>query len=768
MNTLKKLFTLLIAFVIVFSANAQVLDEPFDTYIPAGWTEFDGVLAAPVVPSGTSSMWVGDDFGNMGTSEAAKINLYSTTHEDWLITPSMDLGVSGTYQLEFDLAITEYGNLNPSTMGSDDIFAVVISTDDGATWTSVNTLQLWNSTTPISNSGDHIIISLAAYTGVVKIGFYAGDGPIDDPEDNDLFVDNVVVRETPTGPIFAVNPESHNYGTYILYDPFISQDFVVSNTGIGTLTIASADNVVLSGTNADMYTLTTSETYPINLGTAETATFTVEYTPSEGGTHTASLDITDNITKAVHNIPLTGECIDITLTPPFTENFEPTYPGDYWTEFIGILAEPTVTSSTFSNWTDDGFGNDGTDGSAKINIYGTSKKEWFATPPINLGAKADYQLEFDLALTEYNNTNASTLGDDDIFAVVISTDDGATWSSANVLQQWGSTDVISATGDHITIPLTGYTGIVKIGFYGESTVTNADNDLFVDNVSVFEVLLSTETDITAFSFAEQTGAATIDATAHTVEIEVANGTALTALTPTIEVSAGATVNPLSGVEQDFSSDVTYTVTAEDATTTQDWVVTVTEQPMASVTFIVDNATNNNPAYTGFALKGSWDVNGNYDATWNGGAEHTDFYDDGTHGDVTASDNIWTVTIDLIPDGGTNNWEWGVNNQDEIWIDGNFQFSVIDTSPFTLNFEIPVGIEDLASNGISIYPNPSNGVFNVSVTETFNLEVIDITGKVVKTQVLDNNTNTVNIAKQGVYILKLSNNNTSVTHRIIVN
>ena len=58
---------------------------------------------------------------------------------------------------------------------------------------------------------------------------------------------------------------------------------------------------------------------------------------------------------------------------------------------------------------------------------------------------------------------------------------------------------------------------------------------------------------------------------------------------------------------------------------------------APITFIVDNTANN--SFTGFALNGSWDAGGNYDADWNGDAEHTDFYDDGTHGDVTPADNI---------------------------------------------------------------------------------------------------------------------------------
>jgi len=87
---------------------------------------------------------------------------------------------------------------------------------------------------------------------------------------------------------------------------------------------------------------------------------------------------------------------------------------------------------------------------------------------------------------------------------------------------------------------------------------------------------STLTDILTFTLADQTGAATINTTNHTVAIEIAYTADITSLTPTITLSYGATINPLSGVSQNFTSPVTYTVTALDGTTTQEWVVTVTK------------------------------------------------------------------------------------------------------------------------------------------------------------------------------------------------
>lgn len=100
-----------------------------------------------------------------------------------------------------------------------------------------------------------------------------------------------------------------------------------------------------------------------------------------------------------------------------------------------------------------------------------------------------------------------------------------------------------------------------------------------------EVVLRTDTDILTFSLPEQTGQATIDAVNHTVTIEVEVGTNATSLTPTITLSTGAGASPNSEVAQDFTNAVTYTVTAEDEITSQDWTVTVTvESPLSATNF----------------------------------------------------------------------------------------------------------------------------------------------------------------------------------------
>lgn len=86
---------------------------------------------------------------------------------------------------------------------------------------------------------------------------------------------------------------------------------------------------------------------------------------------------------------------------------------------------------------------------------------------------------------------------------------------------------------------------------------------------------SVETDILSFVLAEQDAPAVINATTHAITIDVAIGTVVTALIPAYALSPGATVSPLSGVADDFTSQVTATVTAEDGVTTQAWTIDVT-------------------------------------------------------------------------------------------------------------------------------------------------------------------------------------------------
>lgn len=97
-------------------------------------------------------------------------------------------------------------------------------------------------------------------------------------------------------------------------------------------------------------------------------------------------------------------------------------------------------------------------------------------------------------------------------------------------------------------------------------------------VKLFKAVASSEKKITRFWVQGlKPGFPVVDSSSNTVYAILYNGYSVTALAPDIEVSDHATVSPASGTVQDFSSPVTYTVTAQDGTTAQ-WTVTVIEAP----------------------------------------------------------------------------------------------------------------------------------------------------------------------------------------------
>ncbi|MFC5470549.1 S-layer homology domain-containing protein [Cohnella suwonensis] len=112
--------------------------------------------------------------------------------------------------------------------------------------------------------------------------------------------------------------------------------------------------------------------------------------------------------------------------------------------------------------------------------------------------------------------------------------------------------------------------------------------------------LSSAKDITAFSFPQQAGAATIDSNARTVDIQVINGTNLNGLVASFSLSTGATAKVGAVVQtngttsNDFSIAVTYTVTAQD-NTTQNWKVVVSIETIPALTATAKQGTT--PGYS---------------------------------------------------------------------------------------------------------------------------------------------------------------------------
>ena len=188
---------------------------------------------------------------------------------------------------------------------------------------------------------------------------------------------------------------------------------------------------------------------------------------------------------------------------PFVAYFEASVNDDpCWSGATGITADSVfnggVLTLTTPQWSYVSSVRNGLEaGHYFKNIYGTSCKAWMITPEIDLSTATAPQLTFDVALTKYSSDASAALPDtnvdDDKFMVLISTDGGATWPAANAIkwQKVGGDStylsLASLTYQNKVIDLTQYVGqTIRVAFYGESTVSNGDNNLHIDNVIVGE------------------------------------------------------------------------------------------------------------------------------------------------------------------------------------------------------------------------------------------------------------------------------------------
>ena len=96
---------------------------------------------------------------------------------------------------------------------------------------------------------------------------------------------------------------------------------------------------------------------------------------------------------------------------------------------------------------------------------------------------------------------------------------------------------------------------------------------------------SSETVITFFDSNLENGLGIIKASENIISLAVTEGTDVSAIVPTINLSPGATISPAPGTPVDLNN-VVYTVTAEDGITTQDWTFEFTG-PRFITTWIVE-------------------------------------------------------------------------------------------------------------------------------------------------------------------------------------
>ncbi len=442
--------------------------QDFSSYIPACWDVIRGGFdEGPVGQQGVAS-WNQQNFGNQTDgSPSARINLYNNNKKDWLISPQLDMSTGG-YEVNFDIALTKFYDTLPMEMGSDDEIKFVY-TEDGLNW---QTLYSWTVGNEPSNLGDNILINIENITAThVRFAFWASEGEIDDPRDYDVFVDNFVVRLRPTCP----------------------QPSLLNATDI---TSSSANLTWQNGGNETMW--------DIELGIAD---FVPTGTPTYDNVTSNPFGISDLLPTISYDFYVRADCggnntdvsewvgpfqFSTAYSVPFEEKFDTYLPND-WKEGKAILENNTYINPLEASWEQDPYLNSNpSNQSACITVFGTYRQDWLISPKIDLGTNNNSELKFNLAITKTGESGPPDVyGEDNKFAVIISTDAGETWSSANALQMWDNTSNpafsdIPYEGQEMTFDLSAYSGTVMFGFYAESTIFNGGEfcDIFVDELRV--------------------------------------------------------------------------------------------------------------------------------------------------------------------------------------------------------------------------------------------------------------------------------------------
>ncbi|GAB5416775.1 MAG: hypothetical protein Crog4KO_22640 [Crocinitomicaceae bacterium] len=432
----------------------------FATFLPSCWDEAtNGDLVTGPTGLGAGS------WGQSGT--LARINLYTTGTSDWLVSPFFDLS-SGGWELVVEGSGQDFGAGvgTFSGMGSDDSVQVVLSTDGGATWTSIYTFDVNNQ--PAANATDYII-DLSAYTGTNnQFGILATEGAANDPEDYYMNIHSFEIRQ----PLTCSDPTLLN----------------VTNIAATTADVNwTAGNVSQLGWEVS---IVPNGNAPIGGTASATTTFN-----ATGLTDNTDYDVyvreicsVGDTTAWLGPISFTTPCA--AFIPDYAQDFT-IYTPQCWEERTGLLTSSSALSIGSSQWTSDGFANNGSSGAARINIWTTNQQEWLVSPSIDLTG-GPFQLEYDVALTTFSGTGATTMDPDDSLAVVISTDNGATWSNTNLLQVYTDGSEPSNVGQREYIDLSAYSGLVRFGFYGKSTQNLAvDNNAYIDNFLVTSLCLPT-------------------------------------------------------------------------------------------------------------------------------------------------------------------------------------------------------------------------------------------------------------------------------------
>ncbi len=721
-----------------------------------GWYEANGVWGSTPVMG--NSGWTRDDWLNNAGSvngDAAKVNLYTNTKTgEWIISPKFVVPSNG--KLTYDIGTTDWGSTSlTDSLGSDDTVHVAISTDCGITWTALKTYTRAN-TPPVT--GINEIIDLSSYAGqTVRIAFYATEGTVDDPDDIDLFLDNINIYQPPANDLGvtvvslqkgidcsgtdSVTVTIKNFGsaaqsnfpvTYVLY----------TNGTAGT-PVTDTVSATLNSLTTMSYTFST----PVSVS-ANGDYYVVAYTGLAGDADNAN-DTATSMTYPYYKFAPSNTSPWVETFETFgigtsTSAFDDTLKNGWTTSPLGGYHWNVRTGGTPSGSTGPSAAYEGTKYMYTEASSGSPGDEaYLVSPCIDLSGVTNPHLTF-----AYHFFGASI----DRMYIDVTTNGGTTWMTLDSIvgpQQTANADPWKLD----TVSLASYAGqTIKFRFRGIRG-SSFTGDMAIDSVAVWNKV-ATGVDIMGVDLSAPSSVC-VNSSFNVSAIFTNNGTTASdtvfytlsvnnAKDTTFTIAAGAndtvTFNNVS-----FSTAGTYTIKV--------YATSNGDVDNANDTLTQTITVNNPPTFT---LSGP--TSGVVDSIY---CFNT--------GSITADSIVWT-----IPANGTVTSSSG-DTLRCIKFSSAGTYNVIATvysggcmAKDTVTIQItPVGITFGLANQVKVFPNPVNDVLNISLVGNANAAIYDLRGnKLYEGTIVNETSIDMSQFAKGVYLLRLNANGEIVNIKVI--
>ena len=280
--------------------------ESFDgtTFAPFGWMNFK------TAGTGNPGIWDRQTAGTLPTcsphsgAAMARYNSYNLSSGTMgeLVTPPLEIPAGAPFKVNFWM-YRDSGYLN----NLDRVNVYENTTPASAGGTLLGTVHRSYTQTPVETTANqwyeysfNLSVEPARTARYIVFEAVSAYG-------TNIFMDDVLIQEIYTTPVFYISPAGWDYSGVELGEPTVKQ-FQITNIGVGTITINSGDIYITGDTN-NAYTLS-ADGLPVSLTEGASYNFTVTFTPIDLGVQTATLNVQDNLgARVLHTYNLSGSGI---------------------------------------------------------------------------------------------------------------------------------------------------------------------------------------------------------------------------------------------------------------------------------------------------------------------------------------------------------------------------------------------------------------------------------------------------------------------------